>query len=138
MSGLGLLFQWASTMKIQQSVLFLLTADNLVIISLKLTCPFHDIAEALFLCRYSSINHSLKTRETVLVVIVHDSWKSENITSMYWCLFFSSGIRGFLNQCFKYRFKDWLIVCCWALSGFEPKISRIREEHADHYTIDTV
>jgi hypothetical protein len=34
-------------MKIQQSVLFLLTADNLVIISLKLTCPFHDIAEAL-------------------------------------------------------------------------------------------
>jgi hypothetical protein len=144
------LFQWASTMKIQQSVLFLSTADNLVIISLKLTCSFHDIAEALFLCRYSSINHSLKTRERtwwrlfqkrvvltkidiyvfikctnllilrrhitnrerVLVVIVYDSWKSENITSVYWCLFFSSGIRGFLNQCFKYRFKDWLIVCC--------------------------
>ena len=110
--GLGLLFQMASIMKIQQSVLFLSTADNLVIISLKLTCSFHDIAEALFICRYASINRSLKAREIVLVVIVRDSWKSENITSMYWCLCFSPGIRGFLNQCFKYRFKDWLIVCC--------------------------
>jgi hypothetical protein len=63
----------ASTMKIQQSVLFLSTADNLVIISLKLTCSFHDIAEALLICRYASINRSLKAREIVLVVIVRDS-----------------------------------------------------------------
>jgi hypothetical protein len=66
----------------------------------------------LLICRYASINRSLKAREIVLVVIVRDSWKSENNTSMHWCLCFSPGIRGFLNQCFKYRFKDDEIVRC--------------------------
>ena len=58
MSICGLLLQWASTIKLQLSVLVLYKAD-LCIISLKITCSCHDIAEKLLSCiKEQSLTHS--------------------------------------------------------------------------------
>ena len=59
MSLCGLLFQWASTIKIQLSVLVEYKID-LIIIHWKWTCSRHDIAEKLRSWCSATITHSLK------------------------------------------------------------------------------
>ena len=66
----GLLFQWATTIKIQLSELVWNKAD-LIIISWKFACFRHDIAEQLRNWRKTTITHSL-SRSCVCVCVLRN------------------------------------------------------------------
>jgi len=62
MSTCRLLFQWASTIKIQLSVMVKYKSDIIIINSLNDICSRHDIAERLLIWRFNNNHSSLRVK----------------------------------------------------------------------------